>query len=364
MKQVFFDNEDNGFYESVKTAVDAYFIQHRLKKTGNMKLYIKTAIFIPLSLLTYFYLLFGHYSVVAGTGFSLILGLLLSLIAINIMHDACHGSFSQKKWINSIMGLTMNALGSNAFLWKIKHNIIHHTYTNIEGIDNDIAQWPVLRQSPYQPWIPLHRFQYLYMFPLYAISTLVWMLVADFSKYFSGRISSTAIKRINIKEHLLFWVSKLLYCIFYIMIPIILVGWQSWLTGFLLIHFTMGFTLTIIFQLAHLVCNTHFEPAGAVLKKIKNCWAVHEVRTTSNFATGNYWVSWFLGGLNFQVEHHLFPRISHVHYPAISNIIREECVRHHLPYHCYTSVGKAFLSHVRFMKMLGKYDKPNAAALQ
>ena len=361
MNRIIFNNEDSRFYQSVKTAVDEYFTNHNLKKTGNRELYIKTALFIPSALFIYLYLLFGHYSPVAGIGLSIVSGLLLSLIAINVMHDACHGSFSGKKWINNLMGLTMNALGSNAFIWKIKHNILHHTYTNIDGIDNDIAQWPVLRQSPTQQWKPVHRFQYLYMFPLYGISTLAWMLISDFAKYFSGRISSTEIKTMHVKEHLVFWISKLLYGLFYILIPVALLGWQNWLAGFLLIHFTMGFSLTIIFQLAHLVSNTHFEAADMKLRRIESSWAIHEVMTTSNFATDNKFVSWLAGGLNFQIEHHLFPRISHVHYPALSNIIRQECERHDLPYHCFSTINEAFFSHVRFMKEMGKrMTNPNA----
>lgn len=354
MKTVIFNKPDPGFYQSVKTAVDEYFNSQDLKKTGNRQLYIKTGLFIPAALFIYFYLLLGHYSAVAGLLLSITLGLFLALIAINIMHDACHGSFSGKKWVNYTMGLTMNALGSNAFLWKIKHNILHHTYTNIDGMDNDIAQWPILRQSPVQKWKPAHRFQYVYMFPLYAISTLVWTLIFDFTKYFSRKISSTEIKNISLQEHLLFWISKFLYIFFYIMIPVQMLGWQNWLTGFLLVHITMGFCLTTIFQLAHLVGNTHFESSGKITNEMESSWAVHEVMTTSNFATDNKFVSWLAGGLNFQIEHHLFPRISHVHYPVLSNIIRKECAHYGLPYHCYPTITKAFFSHVRFMKELGR----------
>ena len=354
MKRVIFNKEDPGFYRDVKTAVDVYFSNHKLKKTGNWKLYLKTWLFIPLALLDYCYLLFGYYSIITGLVLSIALGLLLSLIAINIMHDACHGSFSDKKWINHLMGFTMNGLGSSSFLWKVKHNILHHTYTNIDGIDNDIAQWPVLRQSPKQPWKPAHRFQYLYMFPLYGISTLAWMLISDFTKYFTRRVSSTKIKNMNLREHLIFWISKFLYVLFYALIPTWLLGWQHWLTGFIIIHITMGFSLTIIFQLAHLVSNTHFSSANKDLNKIESNWAIHELLTTSNFAIGNKYVSWLAGGLNFQIEHHLFPRISHVHYPAISNIIRKKCTEHDLPYNCYPTIREAFISHVRFMKMLGK----------
>lgn len=357
MKKVIFNNTDNRFFTSVKRSVEEYFYTNNLKKTGNWKLYIKTGLFIPSAFLIYAFLLFGYYSPITGVLSGILFGLTLSLIAINIMHDACHGSFSENKRINTVMGLTMNALGSNAFLWKIKHNILHHTYTNINGIDNDISHWPVLRQSPAQKWKPVHRYQYLYMFPLYALSTIEWMLIGDFSKYFSGKISSTAINKFSLKEHLLFWISKIFYIIFYIMIPIWFLGWQSWLTGFIIVHITMGLSLTIIFQLAHLVENTGFETADKEITLVPNEWAIHEVMTTSNFATDNKIISWLAGGLNFQIEHHLFPRISHVHYPAISEIIRKECANYNLPYHCYSNLYKAFVSHIRLMKEFGKERK-------
>jgi linoleoyl-CoA desaturase len=354
MNRIIFKNTDHNFFTSVKSAVDEYFCSRQLKRTGNRKLYIKALLFIPLAILLYVFLLFGYYTALAGLALSIAFGLSLSIIAMNTMHDACHGSFSEKKWINNLAGFTMNALGSNAFLWKIKHNVLHHTYTNIDGIDNDIAAWPLLRQSPVQKRKPLHRYQHIYMFPLYAFGTLAWMFFDDFAKYFSKKISSTQIKKITKKEHLLFWISKGLYLLFYILIPAWMLGWQYWLTGFLIVHFTMGLCLTTVFQLAHLVCNTHFEASNKRIKQMASEWAVHELMTTSNFASKNKIISWFLGGLNFQVEHHLFPRISHIHYPSISPIIKEECNKYNLPYNSYSTFGEALLSHIRFMKKLGQ----------
>jgi len=357
MSRVVFKETDHSFINSVKKAVDEYFYIHNLKKTGNWKLYIKALLFIPLAGFLYIFLLFGSYSALAGIVLSISFGLSLSIIAVNVMHDACHGSFSEKKWINTLMGLTMNALGSNAFLWKIKHNILHHTYTNIDGIDNDIAAWPILRQSPVQKWKPIHRYQFLYMFPLYGISTLAWMFVDDFAKYFFKKISSSAIKKITIKEHFLFWISKIFYFIFYMIIPASILGWQNWLIGFLIVHFIMGLCLTIVFQLYHLVSNTHFESAEKDINQIRSEWAIHEVKTTSNFAMESKIISWFLGGLNFQIEHHLFPRISHINYPAISRIVKKECNSYQLPYNYYPSLNEAFVSHFLFMKELGKEAK-------
>jgi linoleoyl-CoA desaturase len=156
------------------------------------------------------------------------------------------------------------------------------------------------------------------------------------------------------KEHVIFWGSKALYFVFYVILPVALVGWQAWLVGYLLVNMTMGLTLSIVFQLAHVVEKTSFEVADEKPKVIEAEWAIHEINTTANFAPKNKWLSWFVGGLNFQVEHHLFPRISHIHYPAISNIVRQECEKFNLPYHSYDTMRGAVASHVRVMKQLGK----------
>jgi len=354
MPKVKFDNSSHLFFQSVKNEVESYFRNRQLKKTGNWKLYSKALILIPFSVALYGYLLLGNYTWISGMLLSVLLGTTLVSIAFNVMHDACHGSYSSKKWVNGLMGLTMNALGSNAFIWKIKHNIIHHTYTNIDGIDDDLSNGPLLRLCPTQKWRPIHRFQFLYMYILHAISTLAWILGTDFYKFLTKKIHTTKINTIDLKEHLIFWLSKLLYCFFYVALPIYFVGWQSWLVGFLLLHATMGVILSIVFQLAHVVEKTSFDSVEENDKVIESEWAVHEIMTTADFAGKNKIVSWFVGGLNFQIEHHLFPQISHVHYSAISKIVRHQCEIFGLPYHYYPSMTQAVYSHVRLMKKLGR----------
>lgn len=354
MPKVTFDNSNRLFYKAVKKSVDAYFQSKGLNKTGNWRLYMKAFILIPLALGIYIYLLGGHYNWMTGILLAVALGLSMVCIAFNVMHDACHGSYSSKKWINEVMGLTMNALGSNAFIWKIKHNIIHHTYTNIDGIDDDLANSSLMRMCSTQRWRRMHRFQFIYMYFLYAISTLVWMWGTDFVKYFSRKIHHTPINQIALHQHAIFWASKLLYLFFYVAVPVYCIGWQSWLTGFLIVHAVMGFALSIVFQLAHVVEKTNFEFIGEAPRVIAFEWAIHEVRTTADFAPENKLISWLVGRLNFQIEHHLFPQISHVHYPALSKIIRLQCELFGLPYNYYPTMGQAISSHIRLMKKLGQ----------
>lgn len=354
MTKVIFNNKHHVFQQAIKTKAAAYFAENEIKPTGNWKLYSKALILIFSAVAIYVFLLMGRYNAATGILLSIALGFCLCGIAMNVMHDANHGSFSSKKWVNNLMGLTMNALGSNAFLWKIKHNILHHTYTNIDGLDNDIIHSPALRQTPTQPWFPIHRYQHIYMYFLYAISTLHWMLLGDFQKYFTKQFIGMPIRKITGKEHVIFWLSKILYVVFYIYLPVYFTGWLAWLIGFLIIHFVLGLFLTIIFQLAHMVEKATFDSAGTGKKIIDSEWVIHEVKTTANFATKNKALTWFAGGLNFQVEHHLFPHISHVHYPALSKIIQEQCRLFKLPYNCYATLTEAIVSHTRLMKQLGK----------
>ena len=353
MAKVSFNNKGQVFFSSVKTNVDEYFKTNELRKTGNWKLYIKAAVLLPLAVGIYLFFLFGRYSALAGIILCLVMGFALVSIAFNVMHDACHGSYSRKKWVNELLGLTMNALGSNAFIWKIKHNVLHHTYTNIDGIDDDIVKSPLLRLCPTQKWAPAHKWQFIYMFPVYSLSTILWVFVTDMMKYFSRKIVVTEMK-ISLTQHFIFWGSKFLYICFYIFLPIIFLGWQSWLIGYLLVNCTIGLTIALVFQLAHVVEKTSFEHAGVQAKTINTEWAIHEVNTTANFAPGNIFISWFVGGLNYQVEHHLFPRVSHIHYPDISKIVSEQCKKFGLPYHCYPTMAAAIASHIRVMKQLGR----------
>lgn len=351
--KVTFNNKQKEFFNALKQEVDAYFERNAIKKTGNWKLYAKTAILIPSAIGIYLLLMFVSMHWALSSFLWVAFGLNMAAIGFNIMHDACHGSFSTRGWVNELFGLTNNFLGGNAFLWKLKHNIIHHTYTNVDGVDDDINNMPFMRQCSTQPWKPMHQFQSIYMFFLYGFTSL-FMFFMDYVKYFSKKIYTTPLKKMDAKEHIIFWGGKIFFILFYIGIPIFLIGWEAWLIGFLISQFTLGLTLAIVFQLAHVVEHAEFESAGIDPVKIENEWAIHQVKTTANFAFSNKLITWFVGGLNYQIEHHLFPRISHIHYPAISKIVRETCAQFELNYIYFPSTRAAVASHVRFMNQMGQ----------
>ena len=356
MAKVTFNNSNAVFFNGLKKDVDQYFKTQNIKKTGDYRLFAKTLVLIPLSVALYIIILTNGTTMNTWllVLLSAVLGLSLASIGFNVMHDACHGSYSSKKWVNELMGYTINTLGGNAFIWKQKHNVVHHTYTNVDGVDDDIAKSPLIRQCHTQKWVPAHKVQHLYLPFVYAITSFAWAFIMDFTKYFSKKVYTTPLNKMNAKEHIIFWFSKVMYVVAYVAVPYYFLGGATFAVFFCAMHFFKGNALALVFQLAHVVEETEFESAGLEDKQIENEFAIHQVKTTANFAMKNMFVNWYVGGLNFQIEHHLFPRISHVHYPALSPIVQKHCAMHGLSYNNNDTMIGAIISHWRFMKELGK----------
>ncbi len=305
----------------------------------------------------YFAMLFGFITNVwVMWGMSALMGLGMAGIGFSVMHDANHGSFSRKQWVNNFMGFSINFLGGNMNNWKIQHNLLHHSYTNIEGYDEDIAPAGILRFSPHAEKKKIHKYQFLYAWFFYGMMTLSWTFLKDFMDvYRYDKMGLFKQLKTNLKRE--FWLvlgTRLVYFIYMMLIPLLVldVSFWQWLLGFLTVHYVAGFVLAIIFQLAHVMEDTDFPmPEDGSLK---NQWAVHQLNTTLNFARTNKILSWFVGGLNFQVEHHLFPNISHVHYPKIAPIVEATAREFGLPYFQERSFRSALSSHARMLYQLGR----------
>jgi len=364
MVRASFNNRQAHFYSALKEEVDGYFKTKNIKPTGNWLLYLKTALFLLATLSLYVVLVF--YTPVWYVALPLcgLLGAVSAFIGFNVMHDGCHGAYSTKKWVNETMGYSLNLLGSSSFFWKAKHNLVHHTFTNIDGMDEDIEPIPLLRFAPSQPLNFFHKYQHLYGVFLYGFVYLFWVFFADFKKYFSRKVMETPINGFSTREHIVFWLSKLIYVFLFMVVPIYNVGFVSFLVGFITMQLVIGMMLAVVFQLAHVVEKTEFEDATKADLKIEHEWAIHQVRTTADFATGSPVVSFFLGGLNYQVEHHLFPKISHVHYPDIHPIVVKVCERFDVEINKYPTMVGAVCSHFRMLKLLGNGAIAGNAAKQ
>lgn len=354
MSIITFNNKEHPFFDQLKERVDAYFEKNKINRWGNWKIYLKTGVLLFSAIFLYVWLVFYTPSAWVGILLSALFGLTLASIGFNVMHDGAHGSYSKYDWLNEMMGYSLNIMGADVRLWKTKHNMVHHSFTNVEGIDDDIDIKPFIRVNLHQKKYWAHRFQHIYAFVLYSLNYLFWVFYSDFVKYFTGKVGDTKIRKYSTKDHIVFWATKLIYLFVFIILPIIKVGFIPTLVGYLVLTIVCGITIATIFQLAHVVEEAEFISPEEINRKSEDEWAVHQIKTTSNFATKSVFMEWLVGGLNFQVEHHLFPRISHVHYPALNKIVKETCAQFGVQYNEHRTVFLAVRSHLHHLKEVGR----------
>lgn len=342
------------FHTELKRRINSHFTEKGKPFTGGARIYTKAIILFSVFLALYAHLVF--FTPVAWLAIleCVLLGFAVASMGFNIMHDGGHGSFSKKQWVNNLAAISLNVLGGSHFMWNMKHNVIHHAYTNIDGVDDDIDIKPWMRMSSTQPKYAMHRYQHLYFWFLYAMLYIFWIFIMDYQKYFTRRVGSIPLKKMKPADHLIFWGFKALYCGVFIILPIYMVGLITWLVGFLVFSVVTGFVISIVFQLAHTVEHTHFPIVNETTGRFDDEWAVHQLKTTANFAPHNKFISWFVGGLNYQIEHHLFPKVSHIHYPEIRRIIKQTCQEFDVPYIEYPKMRYAVASHVAFLKHMGR----------
>ena len=343
------------YKRQLKSRVDQFFAENELHPAGSQRLFWKGALQMGTAIALYVWVVFFTPGPVVAALICALLGICFGAIGFNIMHEGCHQSFSRHGWLNKLTGYSLNFLGGSAYFWKQKHNISHHTYTNIEGMDHDIDLAPFMRLHENQKHYWFHRFQHYYWVFLYSLAYLSWILLDDFKRYFSGRMGSGAEKKaLAPSEHVIFWATKLSFFALYLVIPILMVGWAQALIGFAIVAAVCGIFISIVFQLAHVVEPTQFPAPDAQSNKVPTEWAIHQLATTANFATRSRITSWLLGGLNFQVEHHLFPRISHVHYPQINRLVKESCQEFGIQYTEFPTMLGALKSHVLHIRKMGR----------
>ncbi len=349
-----FSSVQHSFHTELKTRINNYFEKSGKSTYGNFSLFFKAILLITLFAALYIHLVFFTPGTVLSVLECLLLGGIVSAIGFNVMHDGAHGSFSKHKYINMFAAFSLNVLGGSSFMWNVKHNIIHHAYTNVDGVDDDIDIQPWMRMSGTQKKYKLHKFQHWYFWVLYCLLYILWIFVLDYQKYFKAKVGAMPLKKMSLRDHFVFWGFKLFNAFLFVALPIWMLGFTSWLVGFLIFTSFAGLVLSLVFQLAHTVEHTAFPMPDAVSGRLDDEWAVHQIKTTANFATRNKLVSWLVGGLNFQIEHHLFPKISHIHYPQISKIIRQACQEYGVDYLEYPRVRYAIASHVSFLRQMGR----------
>jgi linoleoyl-CoA desaturase len=346
------------FFSTLNGRVNDYFKQNKISRHGDVRMVVKTFCMYALYFIPYTLLIS---STVTNPWLMLltifVMGIGLAGIGLAVMHDANHGAYSNKSWVNDLMGYSLNLVGANAFNWKVQHNVLHHTYTNIHEVDEDISPRGVLRMTPHGDWRPIHKFQHIYAWFLYGLMTIVWIITKDFfrlARYQREGLVKKQKASIG-KEWAILIATKAFYFTYIFVVPALLLDIPFWyiLVGFALMHYIAGLILAIIFQPAHVVDGTEY-PLPDEDGKMDNSWAIHQLHTTTNFANRNRILSWYVGGLNYQVEHHLFPNVCHVHYKDLSPIVEATAKEFGLPYKSIPTFLGALAGHAKLLKALGK----------
>lgn len=339
---------------TTRLRVEQYFEDSDKSPNANGLMWLKTFTFLGGFAGIYALIISNVFGIWIMLLLAMLLGMFSAFVGFNVCHDAIHGSFSSNKIINKIFSHIFHLLGASPYVWSITHNAVHHTYTNIPGHDEDIDVAPgLIRISEEEPVNKIQRFQHWYAFPLYSLASLSWVFRKDYKKFFQPKVGQLEIKHPKIEYFNLFFYKGLYYFLFIVLpLMVLSITWWQFLIGFLILHIAQGLTMGLVFQLAHVVEGTDF-PVPDTTGNIEEAWAEHQMRTTANFASSSRIAAFFLGGLNRQIEHHLFPKVCHIHYGKIAQIVKQTALEFNIPYIESPTFLKALKSHYRVLRKFG-----------
>jgi linoleoyl-CoA desaturase len=356
-QKVSFDN-GGAFIRETRAEVEQYLGSRRTRLRGHLQLYAKTAVAFGLTVGSWTTLVFVRPGLwpallcVCGLTAGVI------LIAFCVQHDANHGAYFRTRRANHLLGWTADAvLGFSSYAWRVKHNVAHHTYTNVAGYDDDADQAPFARLMPLQEPKPWYRLQQYYVWPLYSFMVMKWQIGGDIGLLAKGRIGNSPLRLPKRWDLVGIIAGKAVFLGWAIVVPMLVYPWWQVLAAYAAVTMVAGLIAATTFQLAHCVEEAEF-PSVDELTAVKRIWAVHEVETTVNFCPRNPVLTWMLGGLNYQIEHHLFPRVPHTHYAHIAAIVRRRCAEHGVRYTAQPSLRVALRSHYRHLRDMGRLGIP------
>jgi linoleoyl-CoA desaturase len=355
-KPLKYQNKDqSAFLPTLKQRVDHFFEQRSVSRHANKFMIFKTILFLSVAVGLYVVIITSILPLFIQLLAAILLGMTMAFIGFNICHDALHGAYSSNQKVNKALGFVFNVIGANAYVWNLTHNKVHHSYTNIVDHDEDIEIAPgLIRVNETDKANKLQRYQHIYAFFLYSLTTLSWFFRKDYLKFFKKNIGDSHVNKHPKAEYFKLFLFKAIYYFIFIVLPLLVMGltWWQFLIGFVVMNLAEGLVLGLVFQLAHVVEDTEIRHAEN--NSIDDSWAVHQLKTTANFAPTSRLANFLCGGLNLQVEHHLFPKICHVHYKRLSAIVQQTAQEFNLPYHVNRSFFSALRSHYLFLKRLGR----------
>lgn len=350
------DQSQKDFARALSKRVRDYFKEEGKTTYGGSRIIFKAILMLSLYLAPIVLILTLSISPWLALLLMVIMGIGKAGIGMGVMHDAAHGAFSNRTWLNNLMANSMFLFGTNLINWKIQHNILHHTYPNVYKWDNDIDTKGVIKLSKHADNHKIYKYQYIFAPFLYGFMTISRFFgdtkqLIDYQKLGALKIFKSSVG----KNLLILAITKIIYLGVFLGLPFVLTDFNWWqiLLGFFSMHFVASIIMGTVFQMAHVVEGME-EPLPDESGVINNQFYVHQLKTTSDFGRKKSLIGWYIGGLDYQAIHHLFPHISHIHYPDLSLIVQKTAAEFNQPYNSQKSFFTAFGSHIRTLKRLGQ----------
>lgn len=346
--------KDLTFQKELQQRVKEYFDSKGITSRGSPMMYLKSAVVLSIFTLSYVLLVFYARNWWQGLFFSVFLGFATAGIGFNIQHDGGHNAYSKHGWVNKMAALTLDLIGGSSYIWRWKHTIIHHRYVNITGYDTDIEIGSFARLSPYQKLRSIHRWQHIYLWPLYGLAAVKWHVLDDFKTVLTGNLSIHQIPRPKGLDLLTFIAGKMAFFSIAFFIPLMYHSLLPVVLFYGITAIVLGMVLSLIFQIPHCVEGADFPMPNRTTGRMDDSSAVHFTRVTLDFSSGNKALTWVLGGLNNHLEHHLFPVVCHIHYPALKKIVEQTCKDFGIAYKELRTFSEGIASHFRWLREMGR----------
>lgn len=353
---------DNAFQRELRRRVDEFFKRTGRRPRDCPQMYLKIAAILSAFIVVYALLVFAASTWWQGLLLATVLGFAMAQIGFNIQHDGGHQAVSARRWVNKLMAMTLDMVGGSSYIWHWKHAVFHHTYVNISGHDSDIDLGILARLAPSQKRLGVHRWQHFYLWVLYGVTVLRWHVYGDFRDIITGKIGDRPFPRPRGMDLVFFIIGKVIFFTLAFGLPLMFHPLGTVILFYALAAAVAGLLLALVFQMAHVVEEAAFPSACKDSGRVENAWAIHQLETTVDFARDNRVLGWLIGGLNFQIEHHLFTRICHIHYAAVSKIVEATCREFGVKHAENRSFGTGIASHYRWLRRMGR-SGPTATTL-
>ena len=347
----FKSKNDSDFFSTLIQKVDDYMEKKGNNRFADSSIYFKGVFLITLYISSYILLLSGTLNTILSVLFVMIMGLSGVMIVFNIVHDASHNVLFKNRSLNRALAYFGDLMGMNSYIWNIRHNIQHHTFTNVAGGDVLLDSIPFIRVSPQQKKFAIHKYQVFYVPVMYMLYSIFWVCFIDINMFRQKQMGNYTNMRRSWQE----WAKLFFFKSFYIFYMIIFPAWiiniplSTVLIGFLIYHVVAGLLLSTVVVLGHCVEGAEYT-APDENGIIQNSFMQHEWNATYDCSTNSRLLHWITGGLNTHLAHHLFPKLCHCHYLAVTKIIKEHCAEHNVKYQHY-SFGDAIVSHLNFLRI-------------